>query len=206
MWSLATTALVSAAVGTGMQVYEGVKAGQAQKQAGQAAQAAANDQAALEDYNASVASAQAKDALAQGDVEADRFRTQVRGMVGTQRAGIAGGNVDVGYGSAVDVQSDAERLGELDALQIKTNAARTAWGYNVQAYNDTRQAAITRKSGANAAAAANAEGNADYFRAATSGLVGGVSLLQAKYGGGGSSAPSYVKQQVLATQAKAYGG
>lgn len=181
-WSLATIALGTAIAGTGVQVAEGIKSGQAQKAAGKAENAAAESQAELQDYNATLADQQAADALAQGDVQSNDFRTQVRGMIGRQRSLSAGSNVDVSFGSAADVQADAAKLGELDALQIKTNAARTAWGYQVNAADLRKSAEITRKTGVAAADAANARGNAAYVGAAGAGLLGTASLLEKRYG------------------------
>lgn len=161
-------------------------AGQAQQAAGDAQQAAANSEADLSDYNAGVAELQGQDSLERGAIAESRFRTQVRGAIGRQRAGIAGSNVDVGYGSAVDVQGDAAYLGELDALTIRTNAAREAWGYKVQAEDLRTRATIARKTGVyQAAAGAAAASTAN--TAAFGTLLGGGSLLAAKYGMGPSS-------------------
>jgi hypothetical protein len=182
MVSLTTLAIVMAATSTATQVYGAVKQGQAAKKAGQAGQAAADDQASLSDYNAGVAELQATDAIARGTDEENRYRTQVRGIVGQQRAEFAGANIDVGYGSAVDVQADAAMLGELDALQIKTNAAREAWGYKVQAEDYRRQGQIQRKTGQQLAAAGNANASAAYIGAAGTALGGASSLLLTKYG------------------------
>jgi hypothetical protein len=181
-FTLTALSLILAGVGTATQVYGQVKAGKAQKKAGEAAQEAANSQAGLSDYNAEVATLQAQDAVDRGAVEESRFRTSVRGMIGQQRAGIAAGNIDVGFGSAVDVQADAAYLGELDALQLRTNAAREAWGYTVQAEDFRKRAAITRKEGVNLAEAGNQAKSAAYLGAVGS-LVGGTSsLLQLRYG------------------------
>jgi hypothetical protein len=172
------------AAGTAVDVYGRVKAGKAEQAAGAAAQAAANDQADLSDYNAEVADLQAQDALARGAEQESRYRTQVRAAISTQRATLAANDVAVGFGSAADVQADAAYLGELDALTIRTNAAREAWGYQVQAADLHRQAAITRKTGVAAAAAGGARATADYLSAGSTILSAGTSLLQAKYGFG----------------------
>jgi hypothetical protein len=87
------------------------------------------------DFNAAADEAQAVDALLRGKEDEGRFRTEVRGMIGSQRAGLATNNVDVGFGSAVDVQADAAFLGELDALTLRNNAAREAWGFRIDAEN-----------------------------------------------------------------------
>lgn len=163
------------------------EAGQAQQAAGKAQAAVSESQAEVADYNASVATLQAQDAVERGAEAESRFRTQVRGAIGAQRTGFAGANVDVGFGSAVDVQGDAAYLGELDALTIRTNAARTAWGYSVQSYDYSQQAAIDRKAAANQVAAGDQAATASDFQVGTSLLTGGASLLQAKYGFGTKS-------------------
>lgn len=158
------------------------KAGQAAEQVGVANQGAANSEAALSDYNAAVAAQQATDAVTRGTYAENRFRVGVRSIIGRQRAGFAGNNVDVGFGSSVDVQADAARLGELDALQIRTNAAREAWGYNVQAEDLRRRAVIQRTEGANALLAGQTAASTANAQAVGTVLGGASSLLQARYG------------------------
>ncbi len=170
--------------GVAMNAVGQIKAGHAQKAAGEAQQAAANSQADLADYNASVADAQAQDAESRGEIAASNFRRSVKGMIGAQRAGIAAGNIDVGFGSAVDVQADAARLGEMDVATIRTNAAREAWGYQVQATDLRASADIARKTGVYQAQAGEAAQSASYFGAAGTILTGASSLLSAKYGFG----------------------
>ncbi len=169
--------------------------GEAEERAGLAAQRAAESQAQLAEYNAAVADLQAKDALQRGDLDAQRYRSRTRVLVGEQRAGIAAGNIDVGYGSAVDVQADATFLGELDALTVRTNAAREAWGYRVEAEDLRTRAEIARQEGAAAAEAGRFGRQAAYeygkgqrsagrFGAATTLLGAGTSLLESRYGFG----------------------
>lgn len=172
---LGIAGLVSSAVGQH-------EAGQAQKAAGAAQAEVSESQAEVQDFNAHVATEQAQDAIEKGAEDESRFRTQVRGAIGAQRTGFAGGNIDVGFGSAVDVQADAAYLGELDALTIRTNAARTAWGYQVQASDYTKQAAIDRKAAANQIAAGDQAATESNFAVGTTLLTGGAGLLQAKYG------------------------
>jgi hypothetical protein len=170
------------AAGTAISAIGQVKAGHAQQAAGQAQQAAANSQADLADYNATVADAQAKDALDRGTIEENRFRTAVKGLVGSQRTAFAASGVDVSTGSAVDVQADATKLGELDALTIRTNARLQAWGFKVNAYDLRQGAAIARKTGVYQAQAGEAAQSASYFGAAGTILGAGANLLSTKYG------------------------
>jgi hypothetical protein len=205
MAAFTTIALLALAAGsTAVSVYGQVKAGKAAKKAattagaaqekgGQLQQQVSESEAGLADYNAQVAALQALDAVGRGAEEESRFRTQIRSAIAAQRVGFAAGNIDVSYGSAVDVQADAAFLGELDALTIRTNAAREAWGYNVQGEDLRRRAAIMRQEGRNlaemgriGAQATRVQGQtaatASYYGAASSLLGGGASLLQLRYG------------------------
>jgi len=180
--TLTAISLALAAGGTATQVYGQVKAGQAQREAGKNAQKASESQAQLADFNASVAELQAKDAIERGAESESRFRTTIRSTIGAQRAGFAAQNVDVGFGSPVDVQADSAFLGELDAYKIRNNAAREAWGYNVQAQDLHKRAEIARKEGVYLEAAGRQNQSAANLAAAGSLIGGAGSLLQMKYG------------------------
>jgi hypothetical protein len=114
---------------------QGVMGAQASKQAG-AAQASADLQ------NAAYSDAAANDAIKRGAVEEDQQRLATTSAIGTQRAGFAANGIDVNSGTAANIQDDTAQLGEFDALTIRNNAAREAWGYKAQ--SDTyRQSAKT---------------------------------------------------------------
>jgi hypothetical protein len=171
-----------ALAGLALQGFSAYKAGKAQKAAGTAQRQAAESQAGLADYNAQVADLQAQDAIDRGGEAESRYRTQIKGVIGAQRAGFAASNVDVSFGSAVDVQADAAFLGELDALQIRTNAGREAWGYKVQAEDYRKRAEIARKEGVYLEKAGGQAATATYLQGASTILSGGASLLQQRYG------------------------
>lgn len=174
-----TIATIASAAGS---AYGQIKAGGAEKRAGEREEAAAQDQANLLDWNAKVSELQAQDAIARGAEEESRFRMSVRQMLGAQRAGIAAGGVDVGFGSALDVQEDTAYLGELDALTIRTNAAREAWGFKIEAEDQRRQAGIVRKAGRYAAMAGRERRTQSYLGAANTVLGAGTSLVKQRYG------------------------
>jgi hypothetical protein len=177
------------------------KAGNAAKRAGLAAEAASDSQAELADWNASVADLQAKDAVTRGKEAEDRFRSSVDQMVGTQRATFAASNVDVGFGSALDVQADAVHLGELDALTIRSNAAREAWGFKMQAEDLRRRATITRTEGDQQRVAGQVAKSASNWEVGTTIAtgVGHGALLAQSYGvGGGAKTPTLASRQITA--------
>lgn len=100
---------------------------QGRQQAGQA-----NYQAAVARNNAILADRNAKLAIQAGDVKEQAKRRETAGLIGAQRAAYAAHGVDVNVGSPVDIQSDTAMLGELDALTIRNNAQREAYGYKIQ--------------------------------------------------------------------------
>lgn len=181
---LFTTMAIITGVSAGIQAYGAHKAGAAQKAQLNAQAVAANSQADLSDYNASVADAQATDAIQRGADKESQFRINVRAMIGAQRAGIAASNVDIGSGSAADVQADAAYLGEIDALQIRTNAAKEAWGFGTQAVDLRQRAKILRQTGVADVAAGKAAQTAGNIAAVGAVVGAGASLAEARYGFG----------------------
>lgn len=152
----ATAAIGTLVGGTALSSFSKLKAGREQQK--------------MFEENARFADFQAGDALTRGKVNEKRQRHATEGVIGAQRTSLATQNVDVNAGSSLDVQADAAYLGELDALTIRSNAAKEAYGFKVQA-KDLRQRGKYAKQG----------GEMD---ALNSIIGGGSSLLLAKYGGG----------------------
>jgi hypothetical protein len=177
--------LVIAGVSYGIQAYQKHKAGKAAEKAGLAEQEAAEDQAKLSEYNAAVADLQAKDAVARGKQDESRIRQEGRRTIGAQRAGFASANVDVGYGSAVDVQADTAYKAEMDALTASNNAKREAWGYEVEAEDSRRRAAIQRKEGRNAALAGKEQKKQQNWGAVSTIIGGAANIYEARMAGKG---------------------
>lgn len=119
-------------------------------QQGKAAQAQANYQAQVSENNAKITQWQAQDAIARGKVEEEQHRKQVARFLGTQRAGIAGSGFELGDETSMSILGDTAAMGELDALTIRSNAAREAWGYQVQGSNFQADAGMSRLAGKNA--------------------------------------------------------
>lgn len=105
----------------------------------------------IADINASYSEVAANDALKRGDVEANQRMKQNRALVGAQRAAFAASGVDPNSGSAADVSAGTRTIGDFDALTIKNNAWREAWGYKVQGANYQAQGNFAQMSGNNAA-------------------------------------------------------
>jgi len=136
----ATGALL--AVSVGMQAISGMQQSKAQKQEGafQSQQLQANSR---------IANLQADDAIFRGNQDALEHKKKVRQLIGSQRAAAGAQGIEINDGSALDVQADAAGYGEVDALTIRNNAFREAWGYRVQASDYQTQAEFAKLSAGN---------------------------------------------------------
>lgn len=157
MAALSTIALASLAAAQGINGYV------SGRRAGNAAITQGNYEANLYNQNATLADQQAADAIARGQVAEGRQRNAGKSFIGQQRTGFAGQGVDVTSGSASAVQGEAQAMSALDALTIRNNAAREAFGYKVQALNDRGNAQLALMGAKNRAQ--------DYRNQATSSLL-----------------------------------
>lgn len=87
--------------------------------------------------NRRLAIQQANDAMLRGTIEESRYRREIAQVVGAQKAAFGARNVAVS-GTPLDILSDTAQIGEEDALTIRNNAAREAWGYRNQASEASR--------------------------------------------------------------------
>jgi hypothetical protein len=104
---------------------------------------------ALMDYNAQVLLLKADDAIVRGAESERRLRVGAKGAIGQSRAALAAGGVDVNDAdsTAVNIQSDIAALSEVDALTIRSNAAREAWGFKTAAADTRYRGVIAREEG-----------------------------------------------------------
>ena len=87
--------------------------------------------------NAKIAQQNAALETESGEVAAANYGMKTRSVVGTTKAQQGASGVDVNSGSSVAVRAGEAELGTLDALTIRSNAARKAYGYTVAATGDT---------------------------------------------------------------------
>lgn len=96
--------------------------------------------------NAEIAKLQAQDAIRRGEKEEQDHRKQVRKLISRQRAIMGAQGLDLESGTALQLQEETASLGALDALTIRNNAYREAWGYKAQAANLQSQSRFERLS------------------------------------------------------------
>lgn len=118
---MCSPALIPVAIGAGQGLLQG-----------QAARAQAEAQASALRQNAVYLGNAAADARVRGLQEADRARVEGQQLIGTQRAAAAASGGVVGQDSFGIIEQDTAQLAELDALTISNNAAREAYGYEVE--------------------------------------------------------------------------
>ncbi len=111
-------------------------------QQGKAAQASADYQSKVAANQAKIAGYQAEDSLARGSIAERQQRLKVKQLIGQQRASMGASGLSLDSGSFVDTIGDTAELGEYDALLIRSNAEKEAWGYRAAAAGQSAQSSI----------------------------------------------------------------
>lgn len=133
--SLALVSTAVGAAGSAVSAYGSYESGQANAQAAAyQAQVAAN--------NAKIATENSKLDIQAGETAASNQELKTRGTVGSEKASQGASGVDVNSGSAVDVRAGTEELGNLDAMTIRSNAAKKAYADQVTSASETAQSGL----------------------------------------------------------------
>lgn len=144
--TLAVVSIGATVASTGMGVM-------AQAQQAQSQSAMYGYQAQVARNNQTQANAMAVDAETRGKADEQRQRTKTSLLMGTQQAALAAQGTDLS-GSSADILGDTAAVGELDALTIRSNAAREAWGYRAKGveYGNAVQLANAQQGGSSLSA------------------------------------------------------
>jgi hypothetical protein len=162
--SIATVAQVG---GMAMSAYNNSKANKA----------ALGAQAQVNRNNAQIAEWQAEDAIKRGGRDAMKVKTRANRLKGAQRAGFGANGVDMSTGSALQILSDTEYFGEVDAGTVKDNAAKEAWALRNQAMGFNADASLLQ---------GRADREKPLAAAGTSLLTSAGGVASQWYGSGGS--------------------
>lgn len=101
--------------------------------------------------NALSAKYAADDALARGAVEEGQARDRARAVMGAQRAALAANGLDATTGTGSQLLTDTAGMAEFDALTVRNNAMKQAYGLNVQSTNLLAEGRAAKVAGTNAA-------------------------------------------------------
>lgn len=124
-----------------------------------------NAQAQIAANNAILAQRNADVTMGEGEQATSNQQLKNRATVSAIGAEQAASGIDVNSGSAVDTKQSAAELGQLDALTIRSDYARKAYGYRVESQNQEEQSAIYKSQ----AAAARTGSYLDAFSSLLSG-------------------------------------
>lgn len=138
--SAASTASSVNTLGTALQGIGAVAATIGSYNKSKAEQRGYEYQSQISKNNAQIASWQMDDARQRGEREEQNLRMKTAMLKGTQQASMAARGLDLGVGSALNILTDTDFMGERDALLIRDNTAKDVWGLGVQRTNYLRDA------------------------------------------------------------------
>lgn len=121
-----------------------------QQQAGKSKQAMYNYQSAIATRNAEIAKQNADYAVRVGETQAQAQGMKTRFAVGSTIASRGASGLDVNRGSNARVVESVQEIGEHDASVIRSDAAKRAYGYEVEAANATAQGEVYTMAGEDA--------------------------------------------------------
>lgn len=136
--------------GLGFSLAGGILSAFGAEKSGQAQQQMYNYQAGVAQINAQIDKQNADYALNQGEQQAIQYGMKEREQFGQIRASQGASNIDVNSGSAARVQSSDRAVGAIDTTQIRSNAAKVAYDYDVKSTMDLNQATLDTMAGVNA--------------------------------------------------------
>lgn len=161
------------AIGIGTSLAGGILGAVGAKKSAAAQQQMYDYQAGVAKVNAQIDRQNAEYSINYGEQQATQFGLKERQQEGQIKVAQAASNLDVNSGSAVDVQTSQRKLGQMDMTQIRSNAAKTAYDFNVKATMDENQATLDTMAGENARSAGNIN--------AMSSILGSIGSVSSKW-------------------------
>lgn len=160
-------------IGLGASLGGGLLSAFGAHQAGQRQQDMYNYQAQVAKINADIDKQNAAYARNKGEIEAQQYGQKAAQQRGQIVVAQAASGLDINSGSAVDVRRSQGTLTRTDLNQIRSNAAKVAYDYDVKSTMDLNQATLDTMAGENAAKAGNIN--------AMSSILGTVGSVSSKW-------------------------
>lgn len=167
------SAAVMSAVGMGGTALGGLISGSGAMASGQAQQQMNDYQASVAQMNAKIAKQNADYASNQGEIQAQDSGLQSAQQEGQIKVSQASSGLDVNSGSAKQVQESQAKVTSMNLDQIRSNAAKTAYNFDVQSAGFEDQAQLYKMAGQNAADAGAIN--------AVSSVIGGASSVATQW-------------------------
>jgi len=98
----------------------------------------------IDEHNARIREINAKDASFKGQRSAEESKRRVSQIQAEQALAGAAQGVDITSGNASEILDETQRISEADALSIRNNAYREAFGLKVDAFNIRTQNTFDR--------------------------------------------------------------
>lgn len=160
-------------------------------------------QAGIAQFNANVARQNADYERNRGEQEAQQYGIAGAQKMGAITAAQGASGLDVNTGSAAAVRAGEARVQAMDLTQIRSNAAKAAYNYDVEAQGFENQSALYTMAGTNAVDAANINVESSIIGTASSvaskwsqgsqvGLFNNLGSAASSLGSGISDAASFV--------------
>lgn len=166
-------------VGLGATLAGGITSAIGAEKSGEAQQSAFNYQAGVAQINSQIDLQNADYARQQGENEATQYGMKAGQQFAAIKAGQAASGLDVNSGSAVAVQASQRQITAMDLSRIRSNAAKTAYDYDVKSTMDLNQATLDVMGGQNAKIAGDI--------GAASSILGSVGSVATKWNAGTTS-------------------
>lgn len=170
----ATIGTIASVAGTAFSVLGALKGASGAKAEGKANSEAAMYAAQVAKNNQQIALQNKAWAASEGNAAVEQAQMATRAKIGAITANQGASGVNINSGSSVDVRSSAAETGQLSAINIRSAAARQAYGFENEAQGDAAQAALDKANASNAITAGNTK--------AESTLLGGLGSAGANFG------------------------
>lgn len=140
-------------VGLGANLFGGVFSSFGAGKAGAAQASQDQYQAAVANLRSQIDQQNAEYAMQEGELQAQQYGLQAGQRMGAIKAAQASSGLDVNSGSAKQVQTSQQTVTNIDLDTIRSNAAKTAYNFDVQSTFDKAQAGIYTMAGEQASMA-----------------------------------------------------
>jgi hypothetical protein len=167
------------AVGIGATLAGGITSAIGAEKTAAATQQSYNYQAGVAQINSQIDLQNADYARQQGETQSMQYGMKQSQQEAQIKVNQAASGLDVNSGSAVAVQQSQKTIGAIDTAQIRTNAAKVGYDYDVKSTMDLNQSTLDIMGGNNAIAAGNIS--------AASSILGSVGSVSSKWMQGSQS-------------------
>lgn len=196
------TTVGASAVGIGASAASGALGAEGATQAGQATLNQNLYQYGIAQLNSQIATQNADLAINTGEQQEVSYGIQSAAQQSSIKTAQASSGFDVNSGSNLAVQAGQKKLAGLDQVQIRSNAAQSAYNYDIQSLQDQKQAGLYMLAGNNAvqAASINAESSivgaagsvaSKWMQASQSGVFSGIGSSISSAAGSAATAAGF---------------